>query len=198
MSQQKGGSFVRDKLAGDVLVSPHSCYRYVRGRELLLLFERILVISREKLFRLTSITLGTLHLRATSLSLSLVLPLSKRGEEKGEGKREERRATCCVVRALPQNSGKSIDSMLSKRSELGLRDRTAEERAGKGGSSPFLRVFKPESSVESANSAGGRIRVARGRPPSSAFRYFGWEGRGVGSSLEEEEEEEGGRPCTRV
>lgn len=34
MSQQKGGSLVRDKLAGDVLVLPHSCYRYVRGREL--------------------------------------------------------------------------------------------------------------------------------------------------------------------
>lgn len=100
MSQQKGGSFVRDKLAGDVLVSPHSCYRYVRGRELLLLFERILVISREKLFRLTSITLGTLHLRATSLSLSLVLPLSRRGEEKGEGKREERRASCVVLFVL--------------------------------------------------------------------------------------------------
>lgn len=198
MSQQKGGSFVRDKLAGDVLVSPHSCYRYVRGRELLLLFERILVISREKLFRLTSITLGTLHLRATSLSLSRASTFQTRRRERRRKEGGKKSDVLCCFRALPQNSGKSIDSMLSKRSELGLRDRTAEERAGKGGSSPFLRVFKPESSVESANSAGGRIRVARGRPPSSAFRYFGWEGRGVGSSLEEEEEEEGGRPCTRV
>lgn len=92
MSQQKGGSFVRDKLAGDVLVSPHSCYRYVRGRELLLLFERILVISREKLFRLTSITLGTLHLRATSLSLSCFhFPDEEKRKAKERGRKEERR-----------------------------------------------------------------------------------------------------------
>lgn len=96
MSQQKGGSFVRDKLAGDVLVSPHSCYRYVRGRELLLLFERILVISREKLFRLTSITLGTLHLRATSLSLSRATTFQTRRRErrrKEGGKKSD--VLCC-------------------------------------------------------------------------------------------------------
>lgn len=128
MSQQKGGSFVRDKLAGDVLVSPHSCYRYVRGRELLLLFERILVISREKLFRLTSITLGTLHLRATSLSLSCFhFPDEEKRKAKERGRKEERRVVLFVlcpkirakasIRCFPNDPNSGYETALRRKGQ---------------------------------------------------------------------------------
>lgn len=87
MSQQKGGSFVRDKLAGDVLAFvSHSRYRYVRERSGVAAASsasfRIsdLVISREKLSRLMEQfiyiyipTRRTLHF--THEQPSLALPL---------------------------------------------------------------------------------------------------------------------------
>lgn len=104
MSQQKGGSFVRDKLAGDVLAFvSHSRYRYVRERSGVAAASsasfRIsdLVISREKLSRLMEqfiyiyisqhVELYTLH---TSNLLSR-FHFSRRREEKGE-------RGACIVR----------------------------------------------------------------------------------------------------
>ena len=133
MSQQKGGSLVRDKLAGDVLVLPHSCYRYVRGREL-------------HSFRTDSPYFETFpsyeYIRNTC-NFTLVRPLSRastfrtrrRERRKGKRRRREEGREYCIARARPKFVHR-FD--VSKRSELGLRDRTAEEKAGKRGSSTFF------------------------------------------------------------
>lgn len=141
MSQQKGGSFVRDKLAGDVLAFvSHSRYRYVRERSGVAAASsasfRIsdLVISREKLSRLMEqfiyiyisqhVELYTLH--TSNLRASTFLE-----EERRKAKEE------LVLFVQGQNSWHRFDRF--QRSELGLRDCTAEERTG--GSSSLFATF---------------------------------------------------------
>lgn len=143
MSQQKGGSFVRDKLAGDVLAFvSHSRYRYVRERSGVAAASsasfRIsdLVISREKLSRLMeqfiyiyiypNTSNFTLYTRATFSRASTFLE-----EERRKAKEE------LVLFVQGQNSWHRFDRF--QRSELGLRDRTAEERTG--GSSSLFATF---------------------------------------------------------
>lgn len=171
MSQQKGGSLVRDKLAGDVLVLPHSCYRYVRGRELHSFRTDSPYFETFPSYEYIRNTCNFTLVRATALSC-FHFP----DEEKGKAKREtqeERGGTGLLYRSCKAKIRASIRNDPNSGYETALR----RKRQEKGEVPPFLRLFKPGSSVESANSAGGRIRVARGRPPNSAFRYFGGKGR---------------------
>lgn len=104
------------------------------------LSERILLISREKLFRLTDWyirnTWNFTLVRATSLSLSRASTFRRRRERKRSRKEEEREYSIARRKFV-----QGIDSMFPKRSELGLRDRTAEERGGKRGSCTFFASF---------------------------------------------------------
>lgn len=141
MSQQKGGSFVRDKLAGDVLAFvSHSRYRYVRERSGVAAASsasfRIsdLVISREKLSRLMEQFIYiyiSQHVELYTLHTSN-LPASTFLEEERRKAKEE-----LVLFVQGQNSWHRFDRF--QRSELGLRDRTAEERTG--GSSSLFATF---------------------------------------------------------
>lgn len=138
MSQQKGGSFVRDKLARDVLVLPHSRYRYVRGRELLHSFRTDFpYFARETFLYLVYPKHLELYTCTSNLSLSRVSTFRTRKRERKRSRKEEEQEYCIARRKFVQG----IDSMFPKRSELGLRDRTAEERGGKRGSCTFFASF---------------------------------------------------------
>lgn len=174
MSQQKSGSFVRDKLAGDVLVLPHSRYRYVRGRELLHSFRTDSpYFARETFPSVVYPKHLELYTCTSNLFLSLVLPLSGRGEEKGNAAGKKRNGSIVL---LGENSCKGSIRCFQNDPNSGYETALRRKGEEKGEVAPFLRVFKPGSSVESADSAGGRIRVARGRPANGAFRYFGGKG----------------------
>lgn len=168
MSQQKGGSLVRDKLAGDVLVLPHSCYRYVRGRELHSFRTDSPYFETFPSYEYIRNTCNFTLVRATALSC-FHFP----DEEKGNAGGERRDGS---IVSLVQGQNSCIDSMFRNDPNSGYETALRRKRQEKGEVPPFLRLFKPGSSVESANSAGGRIRVERGRPPNSAFRYFGGKG----------------------
>ena len=166
MSQQKGGSFVL----------PHSRYRYVRGRELLHSFRTDSpYFARETFpsYRLVYPKHLELYTCTSNLFLSLVLPLSGRGEEKGNAAGKKRNGSIVL---LGENSCKGSIRCFQNDPNSGYETALRRKGEEKGEVAPFLRVFKPGSSVESADSAGGRIRVARGRPANGAFRYFGGKG----------------------
>ena len=94
MSQQKGGSFVRDKLAGDVLVLPHSRYRYVRGRELLHSFRTDSpYFARETFPSYRLVYPKHLELYTCTSNLSLSLSCFHFPEEKRKETQQERRGT---------------------------------------------------------------------------------------------------------
>lgn len=92
MSQQKGGSFVRDKLAGDVLVLPHSRYRYVRGRELLHSFRTDSPYFARETFP-SMVYPKHLELYTCTSNLSLSLSCFHFPEEKRKETQQERRGT---------------------------------------------------------------------------------------------------------
>lgn len=92
MSQQKGGSLVRDKLAGDVLVLPHSRYRYVRGRELLHSFRTDFPYFARETF-LYLVYPKHLELYTCTSNLSLSLSCFHFPEEKRKETQQERRGT---------------------------------------------------------------------------------------------------------
>lgn len=190
MSQQKGGSLVRDKLAGDVLVLPHSCYRYVRGRELHSFRTDSPYFETFPSYEYIRNTCNFTLVRATALSC-FHFP----DEEKGKAKREtqeERGGTGVLYRSCKAKIRASIRCFETIRTRV-----TRPHCGGKGRKKGKFHLFCDSLSRGAASSQ----RIPRAgeyewREEGHRTAHFVIsEGRGEGSSLEEEEEEEERRPC---
>lgn len=195
MSQQKGGSFVRDKLAGDVLVLPHSRYRYVRGRELLHSFRTDSpYFARETFpsYRLVYPKHLELYTCTSNLFLSLVLPLSGRGEEKGNAAGKKRNRSIVL---LGENSCKGSIRCFQNDPNSGYETALRRKGEEKGEVAPFLRVLSRGAASSQRIPRAGEYEWREEGQRTAHFVIS--EGRGEGSSVEEEEERGGKRrPCT--